>query len=146
MSLAKPTKAFSDSTFQFLSVSAALGGLDSILASRGSISPLITTPIEAFFMLFTTLSTFVFGARRPSHAICFYPTPLTQHCVFKKMPSHKVNFFLNIPILNNLNRKKHIKGLIFDWVRIAGSRSGQLSGSSFSGTKTWASNFSKGTV
>jgi len=65
VSLAPPTKAFTDSTFQFLSASAVIGGLASILASRGDMSPLVTTPLQALFMLFTTLSTFVFGARLP---------------------------------------------------------------------------------
>jgi len=58
-------KAFSDSTFQFLSFGATLGGLASILASRCDASLLVTTPLQALFMLFTTLSTFVFGARLP---------------------------------------------------------------------------------
>jgi len=60
-----PKKAFSDFTFQFLSASAVCGGLASILASWNDASLLVTTPLQALFMLFTTLSTFVFGARLP---------------------------------------------------------------------------------
>ena len=59
VSSAPLTKAFTHSTFQFLSASAVIGGLASILASRGDMSPLVTPPLQALFMLFTTLSTFV---------------------------------------------------------------------------------------
>jgi len=63
-----PEKAFSDSTFQFLFMSTILGGVASIIASRSNVS-LIKTPLQSMFMLFMTLSTFVFGARLPKSFI-----------------------------------------------------------------------------
>jgi len=62
---ATPRKAFSDSTFTNLRNSAIVAGITSVIASTANISILLRTPLQSLFMLFTTLSTFVFGARLP---------------------------------------------------------------------------------
>lgn len=59
-------KPFLDSTFSFLKTSAILTGIISTLLSRSNASTLLKTPVQAIFFLFTTLTTFCFGARLPS--------------------------------------------------------------------------------
>lgn len=58
-------KAFSDRTFQILSLGTIISGIATILSSFTSMSQLAKTPIQTVFMLFTTLSSFTFGARLP---------------------------------------------------------------------------------
>mmetsp|Transcript_25515 Transcript_25515/g.31430 ORF Transcript_25515/g.31430 Transcript_25515/m.31430 type:complete len:404 (+) Transcript_25515:505-1716(+) len=61
-----PPKQFSDSTFNTLSIGTIITGIATLITqSNPNLSILLKTPIEALFMLFTTLSTFTFGARLP---------------------------------------------------------------------------------
>ncbi len=64
-----PPKAFSDRTFNRLTIGTILSGIATILSSASSISQHIKTPIQTLFMLCTTLLSFVFGARLPKQII-----------------------------------------------------------------------------
>lgn len=50
-----------------------------------------------------------------------------QAGIFTKLPEHKLNFLLKIPIISYLIKKKVLKGLGLDCVRFAGSGSAPLS-------------------
>jgi len=59
-------KAFSDGTFNLLSILAGSFGIAAALASRDPSAPAtLLTPFKSACMLFTTLATYVFGARLP---------------------------------------------------------------------------------
>ena len=62
----KAPKPFSDSTFSFLKATSIVTGVISTLVSQSAASPLLKTPLQALFFLFTTLTTFCFGARLPA--------------------------------------------------------------------------------
>ncbi len=61
----KPPKPFSDATFKGLTVGAITSAIAAIASISSNASPLVSTPLTAVTMLFTTLATFTFGARLP---------------------------------------------------------------------------------
>ena len=82
---------------------------------------------EVFFA--ESLSTFVADLNRAKPTL-FVSVPRLwtkfQQGVYKKMPPKKLNTLLRIPILNILIKKKILKGLGLDCVRIAGSGSAPI--------------------
>lgn len=62
-SASPPLKAFSDSTAGGLTTLAATSGILAAVATRAGSS--FVSPLQSVYMLFTTLATFVFGARLP---------------------------------------------------------------------------------
>ena len=76
-----------------------------------------------------SLSTFVADLNRAKPTL-FVSVPRLwtkfQLGVFKKMPPKKLNMLLKIPLINILVRKKIVKGLGLDQVRIAGSGSAPI--------------------
>jgi len=98
----KTPKAFSDSTFSFLRASSILTGIISTLVSRSAASPLLKTPFQAIFFLFTTLATFCLGARLPSpipkiiHPLvtCTSLTWLTAFVTSKLVPTQSFTLLL----------------------------------------------------
>jgi long-chain acyl-CoA synthetase len=85
--------------------------------------------VELFFA--ETLATFVKDLNRAEPTL-FVSVPRLwtkfQQGVFKKMPPGKLNFLLKIPLINILIKKKILKGLGLDQVRIAGSGSAPIPG------------------
>ena len=51
---------------------------------------------------------------------------ISAGCVFAKMPPKKLNTFLKISILSGIVKKKILKGLGLDSVRLAGSGSAPI--------------------
>lgn len=76
-----------------------------------------------------TLATFVDDLNRAKPTL-FVSVPRLwtkfQQGVFKKMPPKKLNTLLKIPILNSIVRKKIVRGLGLDSVRVAGSGSAPI--------------------
>lgn len=71
------TKPFSTRTFQALSTTAVLSIMASIIAFHKLDNKMLTTPLQATAMLFTTLSSFVLGARLPKSFKKFFHPLLT---------------------------------------------------------------------
>lgn len=82
---------------------------------------------ELFFA--ETLETFVKDLKR-AHPTLFISVPRLwlkfQQGVLKKMPPHKLNLFLKIPILSGIVKKKILTGLGLDAVKFAGSGSAPI--------------------
>lgn len=83
--------------------------------------------VELFFA--ESLSTFVQDLNRAKPTL-FVSVPRLwtkfQQGVYKKMPPKKLNTLLKIPLLNILIKRKILKGLGLDQVRIAGSGSAPI--------------------
>jgi len=87
--------------------------------------------VYAGFQLFfaESLDTFVQDLRRAQPTL-FLSVPRLwvkfQHGVLQKLPKHKLDRLLKIPVVNTLIKKKVLKGLGLDKVKLAGSGSAPL--------------------
>jgi putative effector of murein hydrolase len=101
-----PPKAFSDQTFNALSIGTILTGIATILTTTSStLSPLVKTPIQTSFMLLTTLLSFTFGARLPKSIISIIH-PLII-CTSLTLGMTKVlSLIQNLPFLSTLTSYK----------------------------------------
>jgi len=87
--------------------------------------------VYAGFQLFfaESLDTFVQDLRRAQPTL-FLSVPRLwvkfQHGVLQKLPKHKLDRLLKIPVVNTLIKKKILKGLGLDKVKLAGSGSAPL--------------------
>ncbi len=102
-----PPKAFSDRTFNMLSTGTILSGLATMLTSYPSstMSAVVKTPIQAMFMLFTTLTTFTFGARLPKK-ITSIVHPLIICTSLTLCTNKLVSLYQSIPFLQALKTYK----------------------------------------